>query len=462
MKQLLIRCIGLLLATTLPLAAQQQPDAIIELTDEIRDPRIAVPRILGPVGSLTTTDPIDRFNDELWKALEASGRLDMVPRGFYPRVSPRQPEDIQSGDQKMPADPGARGFWLRGWEDVPVMARYLVYGRVEETNGRFALSGYLADVTQQSVEGSYVFGKVYYSEPNLTGAREMAFEFARDILQNLGLGEGLAGSRIYYVHKEEGTDRKEIWAMDYDGRNKEQITNYRNLSLTPAVSRDGRRIAFTTYVEGIPKIYLHSLETSRRLPFYNQDASLNTTPSFGLDGTSIYFASSASGRSQIHRADIDGGNLRRISYSRSLDLHPSVNPRTGAEIAFVSDATGTPQVYVMNTSGANRRRLSNGGGDAVQPAWDPTGERLVFAWTRGYEIGNYNIFLVDLASSRYTQLTHSAGRNEHPTFSPSGTHIVFSSDRMGGEQIWSMRTDGTQVSQLTSRGINQSPVWAVR
>ena len=93
---------------------------------------------------------------------------------------------------------------------------------------------------------------------------------------------------------------------------------------------------------------------------------------------------------------------------------------------------------------------------------DPEGERIVFAWTRGYEIGNYNIFLVDVASGKYTQLTHSAGRNEHPYFAPSGTHIVFSTDRLGGIQIWTMRADGTQLKQLTSRGRNETPVWALR
>ena len=459
MKHRLTSALVLLVAAALVLAAQREPDAVIELTDEGRDPRIAVPEIRGPIGS---ANAIDRFNGELWKALEASGRLELVPRSFYPRTAPSDPRHIRTDENKMPEDPGRRGLWLGGWEEPPVIARYLTYGGIDEADGRLMLSGYLADVTQDSTEASYVFGKRYYSEATLTGARGMAFEFARDILRNLGLGEGLAGTRIYYVHRDDGDDRKEIWAMDYDGRNKERITNYRNLCLTPAVSPDGTRIAFTTFVEGIPKIYLHSLESGRKLQFYNLEASLNTTPSFSPDGRTIYFASSPSGRSQIYSADTDGGNLRRISYSNSIDVHPSVNPVTGAQIAFVSDTTGQPQVYLMNVDGANRRRLSGGGGDAVQPAWDPTGERLAFSWTRGYEIGNYNIFLVDAASGRYTQLTHSRGRNEHPTFSPSGTHLVFSSDRMGSTQIWSMRADGTQVKQLTSKGLNQSPVWASR
>ncbi len=459
MKRRLTFCAGTVLAGTLVLPAQRNPDAVIEIRDEQRDPRMAVARIHGPIGAAGS---VDQFNDELWKALESSGRLELAPRSFYPRSAPRAPRDIREDEAGMPKDPGGRGLWLLGWSDVPVQARYLVYGGIEDAGGRLALSGFVADVTQESAEASYVFGKRYFGEATPASARGMAFDFARDVLRNLGLGQGLAGTRIYYVHRDEGDDRKEIWAMDYDGRNKEPITSYRSLCLTPAVSPDGRRIAFTTFLEGIPKIYVHSLESRRKLQFYNQDASLNTTPSFAPDGGTIYFASSLSGRSQIYRADTDGGNLRRVSYSESIDVDPAVNPKTGTQIAFVSDASGEPQVYIMDVAGSNRRRVSGGGGDAVQPAWDPTGERLAFAWTRGYEIGNYNIFLLDVASGRYTQLTHSRGRNEHPTFSPSGTHVVFASDRLGRTQIWSMRVDGTQIRQLTSKGDNETPLWASR
>lgn len=437
----------------------QQPDAVIDITDEQRDPRIAVPDIRGPVDA---AEAVDEFNDNLWEALEASGRLDMVTKSFYPRTAPRKPEDLQIGADRLPDDPGARGLWLLGWADTPVQSRYLVYGLITEINERLMLSGYVSDVTQESRAASFVFGKRYYAAVSKAGARGMAFEFSRDILRNLGLGTGLAGSRIYFVRREEDSDFKEIWGMDYDGGNKQKLTDYRSLCITPAVSQDGRRIAFTTYVEGRPKIYVHSLETGRRLTFYNQEASLNTTPAFTPDSQSILFASSVSGHSQIYQADLDGGNLRRVSYSQSIDVHPAVNPKTGRQITLVSGASGPPQIYLMDIDGVNRRRLSGGGGDAVQPAWDPEGERVAFSWTRGYEIGNYNVFLIDVATGEYTQLTHGAGRNEHPYFAPSGTHIVFSSNRLGTTQIWTMRADGTQLRQLTSRGINESPVWALQ
>ena len=447
------------LAAAATLAGQPRPDAVITLTDEAQDPRIAIAQIRGPVRA---SEPADRFNDELWDAIEAAGRLTLVSRSFYPRSAPSDPAQIQFDESTLPQDLGARGLWAHGWREAPVQARYLVFGKLSEGDGRLMLNGYLNDITQGAAESSAILGKRYFGDATLAGARALAFEFARDILVQLGLGEGLAGSRIYYVHRAESSRRKEIWVMDFDGRNKRPVTEYRDLCLTPAVSPDGKLLAFTTFVEGVPKIYVHSLETGNRLPFYNQDASLNTTPSFTPDSRSLLFASSPTGRSQIYRSDIDGGNLRRISYSRSLDLHPAVNPRTGRQIAFVSDATGEPQVYLMDVDGANRRRISGGGGDAVQPSWDPTGERLAFSWTRGYEIGNYNVFLVDVASGRYTQLTHSRGRNEHPTFSPSGTHITFSSDRLGSVQIWTMRADGSQLRQLTTQGRNESPVWSSR
>ncbi len=420
------------------------------------DPRIAVPNLRGLVGT-----EIERaFNNTLWNDLEASARLDMVPKSFYPRTAPVKPEDLKSG-RDFPGDPGARGLWLAGWAEPPVTARYLVFGSLETQSDRLVLNGYVYDATQDQTTAAYVFGKRYYAGLDERGARAVAHDFSRDILQNLGLGIGLAGSRIYFVSDRAGS--QEIFAMDYDGSNVEQLTNYKTISITPSVSPDATKLAFTTYVEGTPKIYIHSLETGRRLTFYNQEASLNTTPDFTPDGKSILYASSITGRSQIYQSDLDGRNLRRISYSRSIDIDPVVNPKTGAQIAYVSDPQGTPQVYLMDSDGANVRRLSLGGGDAVQPAWDPQGQNVTFSWTRGFEPGNYNVFVINVATQKLVQLTHGAGRNESPYFAPSGTHIVFSSDRSGGTQIWTVKADGSQPpKRLTTQGRNRMPVWAAR
>lgn len=452
-----IRDLALLFLLFAGLGYAQQSDIIgvVERTGGV-DPRIAVPDLPGLIG----TENLRAFNTTLWNDLEAAGRLDMVSKSFYPRTAPTKPEDVKFGPDALPTDPGARGLWLMGWSEPPVTARYLVFGQLEVLNERLVLNGYLYDATATQGAAAFMLGKRYYSDLNEAGAQQIAHDFSREILETLGLGTGLAGTRIYFVSDRTGTS--EIWSMDYDGQNLKQHTNYNVITTTPAVSADGSRLAYTTYVEGLPKIYVQSLETGRKLTFYNQDASLNAMPEFTPDGKSILFASSITGRSQVYIADVDGRNLRRISYSRSLDLDPVVNPKTGAQIAFVSDRPGTPQVYLMDMDGANVRRLSLGGGDAVQPAWDPQGENVAFSWTRGFEPGNYNIFIINVATQNLVQLTHGAGRNENPVFSPSGTHIAFTSDRSGGTQIWTMRADGTQLKRLTTQGRNRMPVWAVR
>jgi len=459
MRQTIFRSTLLLLSSLLSVLTLSGQRADLEgvITEDMQAPRIAVADMPGP---LDLSGEVAAFNNTLWNDLESSAQFQMVSKSFYPRTAPRRPEDLKSADQRMPDDKGAQGFWLRGWSDPPVTARYLTFGSLATSGDRLVLSGYLYDAAAGEVRNAHIFGKRYFSTPDVAGARQLAHEFARDVLQNLGLGMGLAGSRIYFISDRTGA--KEVWTMDYDGKNQQQITRYDSISIHPAVSPDGSRIAFTTYVEGLPAIYIHSLETNRRLTFYNQKASMNATPNFHPNGQQIAFASSATGHSQIYTADLDGRNFRRISYTRALEIDPAINPKTGTQIAFTSGRTGIPQVYVMDKDGANIRMLSLGGGDAAQPAWDPQGENITFAWTRGFEPGNYNIFVMNVATQKLVQLTYGAGRNENPYFSPSGTHIVFSSNRLGDTQIWTMRADGSNLKHLTSRGLNEMPAWGVR
>ena len=104
-------------------------------------------------------------------------------------------------------------------------------------------------------------------------------------------------------------------------------------------------------------------------------------------------------------------------------------------------------------------RLTTGEGEASNPLWHPDGQHIAFAWTRGFAPGNWNVFIMDVASRETVQLTHGAGRNENPTWAPDGRHLVFASNRNGSMQIYTMLADGTEVRQLTSQGINTMPVW---
>jgi TolB protein len=440
--------------------AAQQSDVIIRLERNAR-PAIAVPDLRGTGAAQPL---MNAFNETLYNDLDASGLFKMVPKTMYPLQVPQQPPDFREQPAPQATRPGQQppnggGTWLSDWSSPPVSANYLAFGYTAVQSNVLVLYGWLFNVGQATVAQAQVLGKRYFGSPDEAGAKKTAHEFAADIIAQMG-GTSLLGTKIYFVSNRTGAKGKEIWVMDPDGSNQRQISHFNSLSIEPAVSPDGAKIAFASFARGNPAIFILSTDTGRRLPFYNQVASMNATPDFTPDGKQLLYSSTASGWAQIYVANIDGSNLRRISSTRALEVEPKVNPKTGADLAFVSGRSGPQQIYRMNMDGTDVQRLSNGEGEASNPCWHPNGQIIAFAWTRGFATGNFNIFVMDVASRNFNQLTYGAGRNENPSWAPDGRRLAFMSTRNGTEQIWTMLADGTQIKQLTTAGRNSTPVWA--
>jgi len=443
-----------LIAGLLALTAQQ-PDVVIKLDKIGQKPALAVADVRG-VGAAQPLMSV--FNQTLYNDLDQSGLFKMVPKGLFPINTPQQATDFKGATAPEMQPRNTAGYFLSDWSGPPAQASYLAFGYTADQNKVLTLYGWLYNVTQVTLPGAQALSKRYFGDLNEAGARKIAHEFAADIIAQFG-GVSLMGSHIYFVSSRSGRNVKEIWSMDPDGSNQKQITRYNSISIEPAVSPDGTRIAFTSFAKGNPGIFVFSVETGRPLPFYNQIASLNETPNFTPDGKHIVYASTAAhGDAQLYIANLDGTDFKRISFRRAIEVEPKVNPKTGNEILFVS-GPGPQQIYKMDMSGGGVEMASPGGGEASNPAWHPDGQIMAFSWTRGFATGAFNVFIMDIASRQYNQLTHDEGRNENPTWAPDGRHLVFQSNRRGGYQIWSMLADGTEVKQLTTQGQNFSPVW---
>jgi TolB protein len=350
------------------------------------------------------------------------------------------------------------GPWLTDWAGPPVNANYLAFGYTSTQNGQLVLRGWLYNLGQPDPASAQVIGKLYFGSIDADGAKKVAREFAADILQQFNV-QSLAGTKIYFVSDRTGS--KEIWSMDYDGTNQHQLTNYKSVSSMPGVSPDGKLLAYTTYARGNPRIMVQSTETGKQSVFVNPVASMNATPEFTPDGQHILFSSTFnSADAQIYIANTNGGNLRRVSQVRAIEVSPKVNPKTGTDILFISGRSGHPQLWRMNIDGGDIEMLTTGEGDVANPSWSPNGQFIAFAWTRGYEIGGFNIFVMDVAKRVPVQLTHGMGVSENPWWAPDGLHLVFTIKRGRSTQVYSMLSDGTNMQQLTTQGNNIQPVWS--
>jgi TolB protein len=399
---------------------------------------------------------MDTFNSTLFGDLNGSNVFDMRPKGMYPLGNPQRPEDLRPSDNN-------QGFALSDWAGAPVEASHLVFGYTAAQNGVLVLSGWVYDTRQPNVQSAQLMAQRYVGSLDEAGAIKVAHEFANDIITKFGGAGSLLGSRIYYVSSARAGGNTEIWSMSWDGTDQKQMTRLDSLTLQPAISPDGERLAFTTYKQGRPRIMMVSPETGRNIPFLNQDASMNATPSWTPDSARILYSSTASnGLAQIYSAGKDGRGFTRVSHREAIEVEPKANPKNPDVLLFVA-GPGGQQIYQMNAQGAQVQRVTNGEGEASNPSWHPDGQHFAFSWTRGYAKGDFNIFVADISNPMdFVQLTHSEGRNENPSWAPDGRHLVFASNRSGRSQIYTMLADGSQVKQLTTQGINRSPVWGTK
>jgi TolB protein len=405
--------------------------------------RLAVPDFKPSTNDPSNAALLKTFNDTLWNDLDVSGVVELVSKSFYPLQVPGQPPEVN----------------FLAWNAPPPNAAMLTFGNLGVAGGKLTVQGWLYDV--KNIQSPQVLGKQYADAPSDAAARMMAHKFADEIIFRLGGGiQGIAETQIYFVSDRSG--HKEIWAMDYDGSNQHQLTHMGSIALSPRISPDGSRIAFSALTKTGWEIMMYSLDLNRLVSFPHMGGT-NLSPAWSADGLKLAFSSSRSGGPEIVVADASGGNVHRLTTDKGPDVSPVWNRKTNSQIGFVSGRTGLPQIYTMEADGTNQTRMTDQG-YAVSPNWSPNGQFLLFAWVRKYgpgDPGALDLYFMDVANPKqWVQLTHDGGRNDSPCWSPDGRHIVFQSNRSGSPQIWSMLADGSKVQQLTFTGHNSQPNWS--
>ena len=166
----------------------------------------------------------------------------------------------------------------------------------------------------------------------------------------------------------------------------------------------------------------------------------DTGPKFSPDGTVIVFASDKGNtreHNDIYTINVDRSNLRRLTYGANNSYSRSWSP-DGHKIVFNSQVRldgadpGYGELRIINANGRGQRELTSfrtnlrfdpvepvpGGANApklrgdITPTWSPDGKLVVFCG-QSPRTGQYELFTINLATKKRTQLTHSAPGTNH-------------------------------------------------
>ncbi len=299
--------------------------------------------------------------------------------------------------------------------------------------------------------GKVIFGK--QGSGTKASLRRLAHLLADDLTFKFSGQPGIAHSRIAFVN--DGTRHKEVYVMDYDGANVQQLTRHRSIALLPKWGSDGKSIVFNSYRAQNPDAYVLEYPGGG-LRELSTRQGLNTAPNWSPDMSMLALTISRGADPDLFLIDASGKVIRRLTFTPGVDTSPSFSPN-GQQIVFVSDRAGNPELYVMDITGANVQRLTYGQ-YVDAPAWSPRGDLI--AYERRREGGQYDIALIDPQGRNGRTITEGSGRNENPTWSPDGRFLTFTSTRDGKRQIYIMTVDGDAVHAVSKMpGDSYYPSW---
>jgi TolB protein len=341
----------------------------------------------------------------------------------------------------------------------PIGAQALVTGRVESQGGdKVRVEFRLWDV----LPGQQIQGTAYST--TLSNWRRIA-HIISDVIYERLLGEkGYFDTRIVYIAGTGPRDRRtqRLAIMDQDGDNNRFLTDGTWIAKSPRFHPTRDQIAFMSYANSRPRIYLFDLGSGRQEPL-GDFSNLTLSPRFAPDGNSLLLSQATqAGNTDIYSVDLGSRRARRLTDSGSIDVSPCYSP-DGTQIVFNSDRGGDPQLYVMGADGGGARRISFGSGRYSAPVWSPRGDLIAFIRQNG---GTFSLGVMRPDGSGERILSESF-YVDGPTFAPNGRVIMCWRETPGrdsrgagfSQRLVSIDITGFNERQVSTPTDASAPAW---
>ena len=339
-------------------------------------------------------------------------------------------------------------FWQEHKKDA------VVFGKIEQVSAKvYNVYIYIYDVfSQKSLYQKKI--RVHNS-----GFRRIA-HFLSDKIYYVLLGQkGAFDTRLSYVTVTENSSGGRTYKLqisDSDGFNPQTVVRSSNPILSPAWSRDQKKLAYVSFKNNRSEVFVMTpfMKTVPiKLPKFDGIAS---SPTWHPSGESIALTISKQGNKDIYLYDFKSEKLERLTKNISIDTEASFSP-DGTKIAFTSNRTGQVQVYIKDLKSGKISRATFEGRYNAKPVFSPDGKDLALIHRVGKD---YRLALLDIASRDLTVMTQNKS-DESPYFSPNGGMIIYSTNRDNQGILSIISLHNNQVVELMQKeGEVREPSWS--
>jgi serine/threonine protein kinase len=230
-----------------------------------------------------------------------------------------------------------------------------------------------------------------------------------------------------------------------------RLTEFSGLEQAPAISPDGKSVAFTAYVGDKRQVWVRLVAGGTALQLTRDDAD-HEAPRWAPGGAALLYYSPPVAASQGTLWEVPslGGSPRRIASA----IGGGDISHDGTRVAFFRFAQDQIELVVAARDGSEARAIANLplGQYYLSPRWSPD-DKLV-AFQRGY-VFTHDIFAVPAGGGEMRQITREANLLSGFAWRADGAGIVYSSARgstvlyLPTFNLWSTTLDGAGLRQLT-------------
>ncbi|AEF21510.1 MULTISPECIES: Tol-Pal system beta propeller repeat protein TolB [Pseudomonadaceae] len=341
---------------------------------------------------------------------------------------------------------------FRDWKALG--AQYVLVGNIVPNGARLQVQYALFNVaTEQQVMTGTVGG-------GTDQLRDMAHYIADQSFEKLTGVKGAFSTRMLYVTAERfgvNNTRYTLQRSDYDGARAVTLLQSREPILSPSFASDGKRIAYVSFEQKRPRIFVQNVDTGRREQITNFEG-LNGAPAWSPDGSKLAFTLSRDGNPEIYVMDMGSRNLRRITNNSAIDTEPFWG-KDGQTIYFTSDRSGKPQIYKTNINSGAVDRVTFVGNYNANPKLSADEKTLVMIHRQdGYTV--FKVAAQDLERGNLRILSDTS-LDESPTVAPNGTMIIYATRQQGRGVLMLASTNGrVRLPLPTAQGEVREPSWS--